>query len=674
MKKYLYILTAALLAFVACSQEKDLDEPVTVDPVDPVVVEDNPVTSEPITITATLPEKLTKVTFTPNEDGSGNPILALTWKTSDKLRVADHANPSSYTDFDLDESSVRTKKGIFTGTPVSASSYDVSVVYDAVDFADQKQPSDGSAGNLQYISSVEDISDLSTINFTSISGALALIATMPSTEIAAVIKSVDITASEDIFNGGNTLSITLNSTGDDGADGKLTFYATLPGTQAIPAGTTLLMKFNAPGESHDVYTRFSTIPSAASFLSGKLNVLATDCRGVATHAGSYTNTDGSAEHPYLVGDKYQLAAISSELSTTEKKYFKLVDNITVSSWTPINCDEKGAINLNGNGNKTISGLDHPLFVYFDGEVYDLNITNATITGGNYYGVLIRTISEGKNGCVISNVNVTNSSVSGGHSLGGLIGRISASSCTITDCSTAVSVIGTDYYHGGLVGDVTNGTFTRCSATGNVTNSRAEKYGFAGGLIGRMANGTIEKCHYTTGTVSTTAPNAASGGLIGDASGTINISKSFFNGTVSGSQYLGGLIGDIESTGNISITDCYSSGSVSGTGNYCGGFLGLFDSSASVTVNRGYINSSISGGKWSAGVFGGGNAAKTYTNYTCSGVVGWNTSSRQVWAYNISTAPDGNYMGTEGTIYSQAVTLGGWDFSNVWTTDPTPQLR
>ena len=34
----------------------------------------------------------------------------------------------------------------------------------------------------------------------------------------------------------------------------------------------------------------------------------------------------------------------------------------------------------------------------------------------------------------------------------------------------------------------------------------------------------------------------------------------------------------------------------------------------------------------------------------------------------------NYVGTEGTIYDQAVTLGGWDFTNTWTTDPAPKLK
>ena len=39
----------------------------------------------------------------------------------------------------------------------------------------------------------------------------------------------------------------------------------------------------------------------------------------------------------------------------------------------------------------------------------------------------------------------------------------------------------------------------------------------------------------------------------------------------------------------------------------------------------------------------------------------------------STITD-NYTGNSGSIYNQAVALGGWDFETVWTTDPTPLLR
>ena len=225
-----------------------------------------------------------------------------------------------------------------------------------------------------------------------------------------------------------------------------------------------------------------------------------------------------------------------------------------------------------------------------------------------------------------------------------------------------------------MGYVETGIFTNCSATGNVTNTK-DNYSHAGGLIGGIKNGTVNYCHYATGTVASSAIKA--GGLIGNIyGGTVNVSNCYFNGTVGSShERIGGLIGNIEASSTAIITDCYSSGSVDCvSSNYCGGFLGYIESSASITVTRGFTNCSISGGKWSACVFSAGNSAKTYTNLSCTGFVGWNTSNRVAWCYNVSTPPAGNYMGKDGSIYSQAVTLGGWDFTNVWTTDATPQLR
>ena len=45
--------------------------------------------------------------------------------------------------------------------------------------------------------------------------------------------------------------------------------------------------------------------------------------------------------------------------------------------------------------------------------------------------------------------------------------------------------------------------------------------------------------------------------------------------------------------------------------------------------------------------------------TYSGIIAWNTSSKTNFIYNttVTSAPDGNYFGTEGTINSQATTLG-----------------
>ena len=109
---------AAVLAFaVSCQTKVDIQDTVPEGP-----------QGEKITITADLSNALTKVEFTPGVDGSSKPVLELAWKSGDKLRVADHSDNSNYSDFELDDASIGKKTGSFTGTPVSASSYDVWVV------------------------------------------------------------------------------------------------------------------------------------------------------------------------------------------------------------------------------------------------------------------------------------------------------------------------------------------------------------------------------------------------------------------------------------------------------------------------------------------------------------------------------------------------------------------
>ena len=62
-----------------------------------------------------------------------------------------------------------------------------------------------------------------------------------------------------------------------------------------------------------------------------------------------------------------------------------------------------------------------------------------------------------------------------------------------------------------------------------------------------------------------------------------------------------------------------------------------------------------------------------SSVTCSGYVGWSSISKMAGT-GTAVSADGNYLGTDDTIRSQAVALGGWDFVNVWTTDAEPKLR
>ena len=260
-----------------------------------------------ITINASIADLSTKVAFDPVYNGTnGKPLsMTLTWSAGDKLRIFNHADRSQYSDFELEAGSVGQKEGTFTGTLVSASSYDVEIINGSFDYANQIQSSDGETSDLKYLASVSDVDDVADLYFTDFSSVLAITVQMPSTAIADVIESVDVTASANIFNGGNTLSIAFDTPGDADADGVLHFFATLPqGDQAIPAGTTLLVKFNAPGATHDVYTRFITL-GAKTFTHNKLNTINISAKNSESFANTSTAEIGTESNPYLIGDKYR---------------------------------------------------------------------------------------------------------------------------------------------------------------------------------------------------------------------------------------------------------------------------------------------------------------------------------------------------------------------------------
>ena len=598
-----------------------------------------------VTITATIPQDVTKVAGT--YDGSK---MALTWEDTDAITVKNAADESKSVVFSY-VSGAGTNSAKFAAADVSAlagaTSYNISYSGLPGSLATQTQASDGDTGHVKYSVALNGVDSYEDISFTSAwasahsgtlvqSGALHLHATLPS-GVAAVVNSVFMKA------GALYINVAISTPGDTGSDDALDIFATLPASNvAIPAGTDMFVTFGTTDASHSVYTRYYSIPSDLTLQTGKLNRINLTCTNIDKYAGK--DDDGTSAKPYLIADKYQLAAISGLLSTENKKYFKLVDNITVSSWTSINCNEKGAIDLDGN-NKCITGLNKPLFEFFNGRVSDITLADAVISStGNYYGVLARTV-DGSNSCELTNVSVTGSSVSAKGTIGGLVGKISSSTpCTLTNCSADVDVTGTAYYVAGLVGQVTNGTISHCSATGDVSTASH----FAGGLVG-VVDGTvvIEKC-FATGDIIITAANMAN---------------------------FGGIVANTAATGNLTVRNCYYTGTIGtdsiNTRRWCGGILGTTVSGAVISVTNCYASFSVKSANPSLdGALVGNNGS---TSLTCSGFVGWSSISKMAGA-GTAVSADGNYLGTSGSIYSQAVALDCWDFVNVWTTDAEPKLR
>ena len=662
MKKILSISCGILALFAISCNKAVTDVPAT------------PAAGEKITISATLNDIQTKVSFGVGYDANNKPTgtVALAWADGDAIRVYDHSDRTKYEDFTLDAASVGQKKGIFTGTAITASAYDVEVINAAFDYASQTQPADGETTGLKYMASASNIASYDSIDFTDCSSVLAITAKLPSTEVAAAIKSVEIAASEAIFNGGKTLAITFDAAGDAGADGILHFFATLPsGGQAIAAGTSLLVRFNAPGTAHTVYTRYIELP-ADSFSDGAFNAISINASKSDKHAG-LTSCDGTSEaKAYLIGDKYQLQAMHDLMPDDKTTYFKLIDDIDMAdeTWVALNAEgvyPKG-INFEGN-NKTISNLTvqtgaYPSFIgVINGSVKNVTFEKATVPGGsNCAGVLAGYIGSAAASVsgTCSGITVNNSTVTGSkRGLGGMAGIISKLSAPVSDCHVNnTTVTSTADRVGGIAGQVEKtfelincstdgvtikgtvnmgslvgvlyGNATNCTTTGGTvtsTNTTSNADIALGGLAGYFENGVISKCSASVN-ISQATNGRDIGGLVGKMlAGTIE--NSCASGNVKGLQRnVGGLVGLVSlSAGNAVIRNSYCTGNVDANA-YCGGLIGYHEK-GNLTVTNCYCTGAVNG-----------------TGFACGGLVdivgaaAFNMSKSAAWGPSVTAASTG----------------------------------
>ena len=152
-----------------------------------------------------------------------------------------------------------------------------------------------------------------------------------------------------------------------------------------------------------------------------------------------------------------------------------------------------------------------------------------------------------------------------------------------------------------------GLFGLIGESGEVKNIRLENGGFYGNeFVGGVAgenDGTITNC-YNTGSVSGTRLYV--GGIAGTNYGTI--ANCYNTGSVSGTRhYVGGVVGAnyASDSGMATVTNCYNTGAVSGSNNV-GGVVGdnhTYDSGATAIVTNCYNTGAVSGSNNVGGVVG-----------------------------------------------------------------------
>ena len=164
----------------------------------------------------------------------------------------------------------------------------------------------------------------------------------------------------------------------------------------------------------------------------------------------------------------------------------------------------------------------------------------------------------------------------------------------------------------------------------------------GGLLG-LSTGTVTNC-YSTGSVS---GSSIVGGLVG-SNISATITNCYSTGSVSGTDNVGGLFG----RGTGTITNCYSTGSVSGDENV-GGLIG---NNYEITITNCYSTGSVSGANYVGGLIGY-DSRGTYND--CF----WDTETSG------QDTSDGGTGESTADMMKQA-TFTNWDFTDPDTWDIT----
>lgn len=235
---------------------------------------------------------------------------------------------------------------------------------------------------------------------------------------------------------------------------------------------------------------------------------------------------------------------------------------------------------------------------------------------------------------------------------------------------------------GLFGWTDGAIITDCNVIGAI--SASANVIDIGGIVAVAKNTEIQRCSYK-GTInadsSTGGARGYSGGIVGSASGTTSITDCYSSATItfSASQgnsiaYAGGIVG--RSTDTTPIVNCYSTCSVSGTtgtGNalvYSAGIVGIASSTPIVNCyfQTGLLkekNSVIADRNIGIGsaIIDGVSVPARLTNPNQS------TGAKTL----IQLTPTLANAKANASVYYTGITdnsVLGWDFSSVWTIDPT----
>lgn len=593
-------------------------------------------TKNKITITASLPDELvTKVKFE-----AGESVIKPSWEQTDVIRIISETGKSeTYSIKEINGKTATFEGNELEGTSFTAiypGNYETAEALGNRSYTGQIQTGNGSTAHLQLNAMAAGLSDISNISFADagakLNGAVKLYVKLP--EYVTRPKEVSLSAASDIFftdNAGtaksSSLGLSLENV-DISVDHIFTAYLMSSWTEAvIDAGTELTLTVKAEGVS---IKKSFTVEKSVNLAGGQLNTIQLNAENWNTALeGAGTESD-----PYRLSSTRDLLAMKPALVKGQMTYFKLMNDIDMSSienWDPLNPDDPYDLGIvfdgGGHSLKNLKSKEKHYSSFFGvlyGKCYNVKFVDAEIVSASNSGagIIGGYIGTGGKPAIVSGVEasgiVTNAGK--GQSVGGLGGN--AREATIENCTVNVTVsnpMGDGVNRtatGGVVGKTMGSAvkIKNCVVRGIVEITKGVNNTYTGGIVGWQVDAGSE---ITVCEVYATVKSAGErvGGIVGHYQGG-TLSGCKFYGEVNAASRLAGGIAGITSSASI-IENCLSSGKII-CKNIVGGIVGMNENTLTIRCceSSSTIEINVNGVDGVGGVLGLASNGKTVIVEDC----------------------------------------------------------
>lgn len=485
------LASAVALSVISCAKESE----------DHV----NDGTKNKITITASLPDELvTKVKFE-----AGESVIKPSWEQTDVIRIISETGKSeTYSIKEINGNAATFEGNELEGTSFTAiypGNYETAEALGNRSYTGQVQKGNGSTAHLQLNAMATGLSDISNISFADagakLNGAVKLYVKMP--EYVTSPTEVSLSAASDIFFTDNAGSAKSSSLGlslenvDISADHIFTAYLMSSWTEAsIKAGTKLTLTVKAEGVS---IKKSFTVEKSVNLAGGHLNTIQLN----AENWNTVLEGAGTESDPYRLSATRDLLAMKAALVKGQMTYFKLMNDIDMSSienWDPLNPNDP-----------------YDLGIVFDGGGHSLkNLKSKGQVYSSFFGVLYGKCYNVK----FVDAEIVSASNSGAGIIGGYIGTGGKPAIVSeVEASGIITCNGKGQSVGGLGGNAREATIENCTVNVTVSNPMGDgvKRTATGGIVGKTIDSAVKiKNCIVRGVVEITKGinNTYTGGIVG----------------------------------------------------------------------------------------------------------------------------------------------------------------